>query len=172
MHLSEDAKVWWRSWYVDIQERCCIIDMWDALKKELCSQFFLENVEILARWKPRELKHINNIWDYVKQFAGLMLDIRDMSNKDKVLCFVEGFKPWAKTKLYEQRVQYLTSTYAAAEWLFDLFNDSQDLRRHQRSSSRKTGTTAHVLPNLQGDKRHSRDHKHFQVNKGKHLART
>ncbi|TYK10089.1 uncharacterized protein E5676_scaffold16G002290 [Cucumis melo var. makuwa] len=49
MHLSEDAKLWWRSWYVDMQEGRCTIDTWDALKRELRSQFFLENAEILAR---------------------------------------------------------------------------------------------------------------------------
>ncbi|KAA0045292.1 reverse transcriptase [Cucumis melo var. makuwa] len=64
-----------------------------------------------------------------------MLDIRNMSKKDKVFCFVEGLKPWAKTKLYEQRVQDLRSAYAAAERLFDLSNDSQDARRHPSSSS-------------------------------------
>ncbi|KAA0041740.1 gag-asp_proteas domain-containing protein [Cucumis melo var. makuwa] len=63
-----------------------------------------------------------------------MLDIRDMSEKDKVFCFVEGLKPWARAKLYEQRVQDLTSVYAAAKRLFDLTSDSQDVRRHQSSS--------------------------------------
>ncbi|KAA0061814.1 Asp_protease_2 domain-containing protein [Cucumis melo var. makuwa] len=43
-------------------------------------------------------------------------------------------KPWAKAKLYEQRVQDLTSAYAAVERLFDLTSDSQDVRRHQSSS--------------------------------------
>ncbi|KAA0042195.1 reverse transcriptase [Cucumis melo var. makuwa] len=57
-----------------------------------------------------------------------------MSEKDKVLCFVEGLKPWAKTKLYEEKVQHFTSTYSAAEWLFDLTGDSQDGRHHQSSS--------------------------------------
>ncbi|KAA0032944.1 uncharacterized protein E5676_scaffold482G00600 [Cucumis melo var. makuwa] len=118
-----------------MQEGRCAIDTWDALKRELRSQFFPENVEILARRKLRELKHTGSIREYVKQFAGLMLDIRDMSEKDKVFCFVEGLKPWAKTKLYEQRVQDLTSANAAAEWLFDLSNDSQDTRRHPSSSS-------------------------------------
>lgn len=101
MHLVEDAKVWWRSRYVDIQEGHCIIDTSDSLKKELCFQFFPENVEILARQKFCELKHTGNIREYVKQFAGLMLDIHDMSEIDNVFCFVEGLKPWAKTKLYE-----------------------------------------------------------------------
>lgn len=85
MHLSEDAKLWWRSRYMDIQEGRCTIDTWDALKGELRSQFFPENVEILARRKLRELKHTGNIQDYVKQFAGVMLDIRDMTEKDSFM---------------------------------------------------------------------------------------
>ncbi|KAA0043300.1 uncharacterized protein E5676_scaffold129G00830 [Cucumis melo var. makuwa] len=104
MHLTEDTKLWWRSRYVDMQEGHYTIDTWDALKRELRSQFFPENVEILARRKLRKRKYTNNIWEYMKQFVGLMLDLRDMSEKDKVFCFVEGLKPWAKTKLYEQRV--------------------------------------------------------------------
>ncbi|KAA0053302.1 uncharacterized protein E6C27_scaffold102G001150 [Cucumis melo var. makuwa] len=119
MHLSYDAKFQWRSQ-----------DTWKALKKELRSQFFLKNVEILARRKLRELKHTSNIQEYVKQFTRLMLDIRNMSEKDKVFRFVEGLKPWAKTKLYEQRFQDLTSAYAATERLFDLTSDAQDVRRH------------------------------------------
>ena len=79
-------------------------------------------MEILAQQKLCELKHTDNIREYVKQFVGLMLDIRDMSEKDKVFCFIEGLKLWAKTKLYEQRVQDLTSTYTATERFFDLFN--------------------------------------------------
>ena len=124
MHLSKDAKLWWRSRYIDIQEGRCTIDTWDALKKELHSQFFPENVEILSQQKLRELKHTSNIQEYVKQFAGLMLDICNMSEKDKVFCFVEGLKPWVKTKLYEQRVQDLMSAYVAIERLFDLTSDS------------------------------------------------
>ncbi|KAA0066231.1 senescence-specific cysteine protease sag39 [Cucumis melo var. makuwa] len=54
--------------------------------------------------------------------------------KDKVFCFIEGLKPWAKTKLYEERVQDLMSAYAAVERLFNLTSDSQDVRRHQSSS--------------------------------------
>ncbi|TYK22735.1 uncharacterized protein E5676_scaffold1163G00650 [Cucumis melo var. makuwa] len=49
MYLCEDAKLWWRSRYMDIQEGRYTIDTWDVLKKELRSQFFPENVEILAR---------------------------------------------------------------------------------------------------------------------------
>ena len=97
MHLSENAKLWWRSRYVGIQEGRCTIDTWDSLKRELRSQFFPENVKILARRKLRELKHTGTIREYVKQFAGLMLDISDVIEKDKIFSFVEGLKLWART---------------------------------------------------------------------------
>ncbi|TYK29873.1 uncharacterized protein E5676_scaffold208G001250 [Cucumis melo var. makuwa] len=163
MHLSEDAKLWWRSRYVDIQEGRCTVDTWDALKRELRSQFFPENVEILARRKLRDLRHTGEIREYVKQFAGLMLDIRDMSEKDKVFYFVEGLKPWARAKLYEQRVQDLTSAYAAAERLFDLTSDSQDARRNQSSSPRRNRDSRPSSPKaVGGDKRSGKDRKPYQ----------
>ncbi|KAA0046198.1 uncharacterized protein E5676_scaffold688G00220 [Cucumis melo var. makuwa] len=107
----------------EAKEGRCTIDTWDALKRELRSEFFPENVEILARRKLRELKHT-------------------------------GLKPWAKTKLYEQRVQDLTSAYAADERLFDLSNDSQDTRRHPSSSSGGSRNNCPSSPKTTGgDKR-------------------
>ena len=99
-------------------------------KRRTSFAIFPENVEILVRRKLRELKHTGNIRDYVKQIAGVMLDIRDMIEKDKIFSFVEGLKPWARTKLYEQKVQDLVSAYATAERLFDLSNDVQETRHH------------------------------------------
>jgi len=163
MHLSEDAKLWWRSRYVDIQEGRCTVDTWDALKRDLRSQFIPENVEILARRKLRELRHTGEIREYVKQFAGLMLDIQDMSEKDKVFYFVEGLKPWARAKLYEQRVQDLTSAYAAAERLFDLTSDSQDARRNQSYSPRRNRDSRPSTPKaVGGDRRSGKDRKPYQ----------
>ncbi|TYK09503.1 uncharacterized protein E5676_scaffold499G001070 [Cucumis melo var. makuwa] len=88
-----------------------------------------------------------------------------MSEKDKVFCFVEGLKPWAKTKLYEQRVQGLTSTYAAAERLFDLTSDSQDVRRHQSSSPRRNRNSRSSSPkDAEGGKDSGRDYRPYQLN--------
>ncbi|TYK10090.1 reverse transcriptase [Cucumis melo var. makuwa] len=92
-----------------------------------------------------------------------MLDIRDMSKKDKVFCFVEGLKPWAKTKLYEQRVQDLTLAYAAAKWLFDLISDSQDVRRHQSSSPGRNRNSRPSSPKaVEGDKCSGKDRRPYQ----------
>ena len=36
-HLANDAKLWWRSKYMDIQDGWCTVDTWESLKKELHS---------------------------------------------------------------------------------------------------------------------------------------
>ena len=45
MYLAGDAKLWWRSKFVDDE---CPIKTWGDLKRELKSQFFPENVEYNA----------------------------------------------------------------------------------------------------------------------------
>ena len=42
-----------------------------------------------------------------------------MLEKNKVFCFVEELKPWAKTKLYEQKVQDFAYVLAISERLLD-----------------------------------------------------
>ncbi|KAA0049872.1 reverse transcriptase [Cucumis melo var. makuwa] len=79
-----------------------------------------------------------------------MLDICDMLEKDKVFCLVERLKPWTKAKLYEQRVQDLTSGYAVVKRLFDLTNDSQDVRRHQSSSTGRNRNSRPSSPKVVG----------------------
>ncbi|KAL0415857.1 UNVERIFIED_CONTAM: hypothetical protein Slati_3417600 [Sesamum latifolium] len=59
-------------------------------------QFFPENVEYNARRALQKLEHSGSVRDYVKAFSVLMLDIRDMSEKDKLFTFMEGLKLWAR----------------------------------------------------------------------------
>ncbi|KAA0047025.1 putative mitochondrial protein [Cucumis melo var. makuwa] len=84
MHLSDDTELWWRLKANDVQNGLCTIKTWKDLKKELRAQFFPKNVESIIRRKLRELKHIGTIREYMKQFSGVMLDIWDMSEKDKI----------------------------------------------------------------------------------------
>lgn len=134
MYLSGDAKLWWRTKYTDIQCGRCTVDTWDVLKQELRSQFFPENVEYNARKQLRDLKHTGTVHEYVKQFSTLMLDIKDMSEKDKLFSFLEGLKPWARTELHRQRVQDLASAQAAAECLLD-YNNGDGKRREEKSGN-------------------------------------
>ncbi|KAL0411790.1 UNVERIFIED_CONTAM: hypothetical protein Slati_3768700 [Sesamum latifolium] len=82
-------------------------------------QFFPENVEYNARRALRKLEHTGSMQDYVKAFSALMLDIRDMSEKDKLFTFMEGLKPWVRVELQRQRVTDLGSAMTAAERLTD-----------------------------------------------------
>ena len=52
MYLAGDAKLWWRSKFVNDE---CLIKTWGDLKQELKSQFFSKNLEYNARRKLREL---------------------------------------------------------------------------------------------------------------------
>ena len=67
---------------------------------------------------------------YVKQFSALMLDIRDMSEKDKLFYFLDGLQPWAEAELQRRGVQDLASAQAAAETLVEY--------GHKTESSTKT----------------------------------
>ena len=99
MYLSGDAKVWWRTKYDNLQYGRCTISTWDALKREIKTQFFPENVAYLARCELKELKQTGTVHEYIKKFLGLMLDIKDLSKEDKLFYFLEGLKTWVRTKL-------------------------------------------------------------------------
>lgn len=60
------------------------------------------------------------IREYVKQSSQLMLDIRDMSNKDKLWWLIEGLKPWAQIEFNRRGVSDLTMAIVETEQLTDL----------------------------------------------------
>ena len=135
MYLSGDAKVWWRTKYDDIQHGRCTIATWDDLRRELRTQFFPENVSYLARRQLRELKQTGTVREYVKKFSGLMLDIKDMSEADKLFHFYEGLKPWARTEQQRQRIQDLATAQTAAERLTDYTSENTQQKKNQPTQS-------------------------------------
>ncbi|KAL0430855.1 UNVERIFIED_CONTAM: hypothetical protein Sradi_0711500 [Sesamum radiatum] len=77
--------------------------------------------------------------DYVKSFSALMLDIRDMSEKDKLFTFMEGLKSWARLELKRQRVTDLGSAITAAERLTDF---APETRRDRQTTPSPTQNKA------------------------------
>ena len=140
MYLIGDAKLWWRTKYEDIMAGRCEINSWEDLKRELKTQFFPENVEYMARRQLIHLKQTGSIREYVKKFSALMLDIRDMSEKDKMFFFLEGLKPWARTELQRQRVQELPIALAAAERLTDYHADNPSKKPQGNIGSSSSGS--------------------------------
>ncbi len=119
MYLTDNAKVWWRTKYQEILEGRCMINTWEELKQELKIHFYPENVDYLARRRLRDLRQTGSVQDYVKQFTTIMLDIRDMTEKDKLFAFVAGLSREAAMELQRRGVQSLTDAVTAAERLSD-----------------------------------------------------
>ncbi|KAL0355411.1 UNVERIFIED_CONTAM: hypothetical protein Sradi_3988000 [Sesamum radiatum] len=59
----------------------------------------------------------------------MMLDIRDMSENDKLFTFMEGLKSWARLELQRQQVTDLGSAMAATERLTDFASETQKDRQ-------------------------------------------
>lgn len=55
----------------------------------------------------------------MKEVSSLMLDIRDMSDEDKLFNFMAGLQPWAQAELRRQGVQSVATAIAAADRLVD-----------------------------------------------------
>ena len=88
----------------------------------------------LAHRQLRKLKQTGTVREYVKKFSGLMLDIKDMSEEDKLFYFIEGLKPWARTELQRQRVQDLATAQTAAEHLTNYATESTQPKKAQPSA--------------------------------------
>ncbi|KAL0396202.1 UNVERIFIED_CONTAM: hypothetical protein Scaly_0068600 [Sesamum calycinum] len=109
---------------------------------EMEQYFFAANVEDEARKRfieynasraLQKLEHTGSVQNYVKAFSALMLDIRDMSEKDKLFTFMESLKLWARLELQRQRVINLGSAMATAECLVN-FNPENQRDRQTMSS--------------------------------------
>ncbi|KAL0447603.1 UNVERIFIED_CONTAM: hypothetical protein Slati_1888200 [Sesamum latifolium] len=178
MYLTGDAKLWWRIKYSEVQANQVRLDTWALLREAIRVQFFPENVEYNARRALRKLEHTGSMQDYVKAFSALMLDIRDMSEKDKLFTFMEGLKPWARVELQRQRVTDLGSAMTAAERLIDFVLESRRDRQTTpspvqnkaggaksfRSNSNRGGgdRKSHAQSGSQGSSSRSKPHENRQ----------
>ncbi|XP_075108797.1 uncharacterized protein LOC107762620 [Nicotiana tabacum] len=128
MYLQGDAKLWWRVKHEAIKAGEDTLQTWDELKVAIRLQFFPENVEYNSRRKLRDLRHTRSVREYVREFSALMLNIRDMGDKDKLFAFIEGLKPHARMELQRQRVDTLPKAIQAAECLGDYHLGTQNDR--------------------------------------------
>ncbi|XP_065632783.1 uncharacterized protein LOC136068889 isoform X1 [Quercus suber] len=120
MYLSGDAKLWWRTRVEDDADAGRgKIDWWEALKKELKDQFLPTNTAWVARDALKKLKQMGTVREYVKTFSSLMLDIKNMSEEDKLFNFMSGLQPWAQLELKRQAMRDLPSAMSAANALVD-----------------------------------------------------
>jgi hypothetical protein len=120
MYLTGDAKLWWRTRLGDVANAGKpSIETWEDLQKELRDQFLPCNTAWVARDALKRLKHTTSVREYVKQFSSLMLDIKDMSEADKLYNFMSGLQVWAQLELRRQGVKDVATAMAAADGLVD-----------------------------------------------------
>ena len=78
----------------------------------------------------------------MKEFSSLILDIKDMSEYDKLFNFMSGLQGWAQTELRRQGVQDLSSAMAAAGLLDYKVNPSPTPT--QKGERSETGVESEV----------------------------
>ncbi|KAL0461313.1 UNVERIFIED_CONTAM: hypothetical protein Slati_0018900 [Sesamum latifolium] len=142
MYLTGDAKLWWRSRLSNnASANRKRIETCDVLKKELKDQFLPCNTSWVARESLRNLRHTGTVRAFVKEFSSLLLDVRDMSEEDKLFNFMAGLQPWAQTELRRQGVKDLPSAIAAADCLadFKVVNDPEQRQDDPRKYKAKFG---------------------------------
>ncbi|KAK9113309.1 hypothetical protein Syun_020106 [Stephania yunnanensis] len=148
MYLEGDAKLWWRTRVDDdaAAGRPKIVD-WEVLKRELKDQFLPTNAAWQAREALRKLKQTGSVRDYVKEFSSLLLDIKNMSEEDKLFNFTTGLQTWAQAELRRQGVKDLPGAIVAADSLVDFKTSSspsegkgkekKPFKTHQKKGEKK-----------------------------------
>ena len=119
LFLIDNATLWWHRKFVEMERKTCTIDTWADFKREIKKQFYLEDMEYMARKKIKHLKHTGSIRDYVKEFSSLMLKAPSMDEKDLVFNFMDKLQSWAEQELRRRGVQDLSTAMAVAESLMD-----------------------------------------------------
>uniref|UniRef100_A0A803PL58 Uncharacterized protein n=1 Tax=Cannabis sativa TaxID=3483 RepID=A0A803PL58_CANSA len=132
MYLYGDGKLWWRTrMEEDTRLGRPNIETWDVLKKELKDQFLRGNTAWIAPESLKKLKHTGSVRAYAKEYSSLLLDIKNMSEEDKMFNFLSGLKPCAQAELRRQAVTHLPLAIVAAEKFVDYkynLNPSQEIK--------------------------------------------
>ena len=145
LYLIDNATLWWRRRFLEIEKGTCTIDTWADFKREIKKQFYLEDVGYMARKKMRHLKHTGSIRDYVKEFSSLMLEAPDMNEKELLFKFIDDLQGWAEQELRRIGVRDLATAMAVAESLMD-YKGSKSSDDEGSKASHSSGGGEEVSP--------------------------
>ncbi|RVW77213.1 hypothetical protein CK203_043337 [Vitis vinifera] len=113
--------------------------MWDAFKREIKRQFYLEDVAYLARKNMKCLKHTGLIREFVKEFFMLMLEIPNMFKEELLLNFLDNLQSWVEQELRRRGVQDLTTAMAVVESLVEYKRGDSSKRKPQSKGNHAKG---------------------------------
>ncbi|XP_070057432.1 uncharacterized protein [Nicotiana tomentosiformis] len=112
------------------------VDTWEKLRDALRDKFLPSNSSWVSRDRLKQLRQTGSIWDYVKDFSSLLLDIQYMSDEDKLHNFISGMQGWVQNRSRRHKVKDLPSAIAAVDALVDF--RSTDLTFDPASSFKPT----------------------------------
>ena len=140
LYLIDNATLWWRIKFLEMEKGTCTINTWADFKREIKKQLYPEDVEYMARNKIKHLKHTGSIRDYVKEFSSLMLEATGMDEKDLLFNFMDNLQSWAEQELRRRGVQDLSTAMAVVESLMDFRRgDSSQAKPSFKGSNAKDG---------------------------------
>ena len=119
LYLTNNAALWRRWRFANIEKGTYTIDTWDAFKREIKMQFYFEDVAYLARKNMKRLKHMSSIREYVKEFSTLMLEIPNMFEEELLFNFMDNLQSRAEQELRRCGIQDLAIVMALAESLVE-----------------------------------------------------
>ena len=140
LYLIDNATLWWRRKFSEMEKGTCTIDTWADFKREIKKQFYPEDVEYMELKKIKHLKHTGSIRDYVKEFSSLMLEAPGMDENDLLFNFMDNLQSWAEQELRRRGVQDLSTAMAVAEPLMDFRRgDSSQAKSPSKGGHAKGG---------------------------------
>ncbi|KAK3027691.1 hypothetical protein RJ639_041401 [Escallonia herrerae] len=164
MYLMDTAAQWWGRRYMD----GCNVKTWEKFKRELQRQFYPDSVDD----KPSTAKAEGSISEYVKDYLALMLEIPEMSERQRLCFFIDGLQYWVATELQRREPHDLASAMAIVERLGD-FKQRERPRspRHERAKDggddrSKSGSSKATDDDRSGDKGCCRHHKGERKHEG------
>ncbi|XP_021616670.1 uncharacterized protein LOC110617986 [Manihot esculenta] len=100
--------VWWRRRQADIENGTCTMATWEDFK-ELKRQFYPDNAAKEARAKLRRLTKKGTIYDYVKEFSEILLEIPNYPDEEALFAFMSGLQHWVKMEIERRGAQDLAT---------------------------------------------------------------
>jgi hypothetical protein len=119
-YMKGYAATWWRT--VKQEEGKNHGYTWEFFKEHIEFEFVPRNSDYISKCKFRDLVNAtnDNLWQYVRAYSKLMLEIRHMHELDRVCQFVMGLLTWAKRKLEENWPSLLSEAIMKVEGFSDV----------------------------------------------------
>ncbi|KAK3032748.1 hypothetical protein RJ639_036932 [Escallonia herrerae] len=135
----------------------CDVKTWEKFKRELQRQFYLDSVDD----KPSTAEAEGSIHEYVKEYSTLMLEIPELSERQRLCFFIDGSHQWFATELLRREPHDLAFAMVIVERLED-FKKGERPRypRHEHAKDGGDGRSKSGSPKATDDERSGDEGRH------------